>query len=80
VDRKPRLYPSKEYNVLNFINSKRGEILLAYAGNIGINYCDYYKNIKRIKRLPLSLEMQRKIAKNIFKKNYLHKETNINYD
>lgn len=80
VDRKPRLYPSKEYNVLNFIKSKRGEILLAYTGNIGINYCDYYKNIKRIKRLPLSLEMQRKIAKNIFNKNYLHKETFLNYD
>ncbi|HPI19039.1 MAG TPA: ComEC/Rec2 family competence protein [Candidatus Kapabacteria bacterium] len=80
VDRKPRLLPVKNFNVLNFIRSKRGEILLGYSGNIGINYSDYYKNIERIKSLPLSLEIQRRIAKTIFNKNYLHKEIRINYD
>ncbi len=80
VDRKPRLAAIKNFNVLNFIHSKRGEILLGYSGNIGINYSDYYKNIARIKSFPLSLEIQRKIAKTIFNKNYLHKEIRINYD
>ena len=80
VDRKPKLAPFKSYNVLNFINSMPGDLLLGYSGNIGINYSDHFKGKKNLKSFPLSLEMQKRIAKEIFNKNYLHKETKLNYE
>jgi len=63
TDRKPSQYPSVDYSLLRYIESKDKELILGITGNAGIALTDVLKKSRRFQIIEIPIEQQKEIAK-----------------
>lgn len=59
IDRKPKLNPTNDYALINYLVYKNENLKFYFSGNAGINIIDFVKLNKEVLDVPINLENQR---------------------
>jgi competence protein ComEC len=61
LDRKPSIFPRNDHYLNEFLVDFRGDIVLGYTGNCGINIADYLREFKAIKEFQINSDIEKQL-------------------